>query len=153
MPEPCPAKLDLPFETDEQILDLVAQFEACRWPCERWTHRAHLAVAAFYLTLHSFPEALIRMRQGIQAYNRVCCQPDGYHETITVVFLTLVQNFLATHTEPRPLAATVADLFARFDSKAPLTYYSPDRLSSAAAKKAWLEPDLKPLTLAPDFVP
>jgi hypothetical protein len=149
MSVPRSAKHDLPLQTDEEILDLVAQFEACRWPYERWTHRAHLAVATVYLSRHSFPEALIRMREGIQAYNRACGDPDGYHETITVVFLTLIRNFLAAHSKPHSLAATVADLFAHFDTKSPLTYYSPERLSSPAAKHGWLEPDLKPLPLAP----
>jgi hypothetical protein len=148
MAAPPSAKLDLPFETDDEILDLVAQFEACRWPCQRWTHRAHLAVATFYLTRHPFPEALIRMREGIQTYNRVCCKPDGYHETITVVFLTLIHDFLATQTQACSLATTVADLFARFDSKAPFTYYSHELLTSAAAKRSFIQPDLKPLTSA-----
>jgi hypothetical protein len=149
MSAPPKAKLDIPFQTDEEILDLVTRFEACRWPYERWTHRAHLAVATVYLSRHSFPEALIRMRDGIQAYNRACGDPDGYHETITVVFLTLIHNFLDAHPEPRSLTASVADLFAHFDTKSPLAYYSPERLSSPAAKHNWLEPDLKPLPLVP----
>jgi len=149
MSVPRPAKLDLPFQTEEEILDLVAQFEGCRWPYERWTHRAHLAVAAVYLSRHSFPEALNRIRDSIQAYNRTCGDPDGYHETITVVFLTLIYNFLAAHSEPRSLTATVAELFAHFNPESPLTYYSPERLSSPAAKQHWVEPDLKPLRLIP----
>jgi arginase len=148
MPASPRPKLDIPFQTDEEILDLVTQFEACRWPYERWTHRAHLAVAALYLAQYPFADALARIRQNIQAYNRACGDPNGYHETITVVFLRLIHNFLATNPEPRSLTATVAELFARFDTKTPLAYFSPERLSSPIAKQRWIEPNLKPLPLS-----
>jgi hypothetical protein len=138
-------KHDIPFSSDDQILDLVAQFEACRWPYERWTHRAHLAVATVYLTQYTFPDALARIRQNIQAYNRTCGDPDGYHETITVFFLTLASRFLAANRDSTSLAHTVESLVDRFDAKTPLEYYSADLLSSPAAKKRYIEPDLKPL--------
>ncbi len=32
-------KLDLPFTSDAEVIDMVARFEACTWPYPRWTHR------------------------------------------------------------------------------------------------------------------
>jgi hypothetical protein len=39
-------KIDVPFKSDDEITQLVARFESCTWPYERWTHRAHIAIAA-----------------------------------------------------------------------------------------------------------
>src|SRR5262245_12783295 len=139
------AKIDTPFRTDEEIIELVQKFEECRWPYERWTHRAHLAVAAAYLTEHPFEVALSRIRDNIQAYNRTCGDADGYHETITVFFLRLVSNFLKTDRDNRSLAAAVDQLFLHCDMTTPLEYYSHERLWSPDARRQWIEPDLKPL--------
>ena len=50
-----PAKTDPPFTSDAEIAELVRLFESCELPGERWTHRAHLAVAASYLRALSSP--------------------------------------------------------------------------------------------------
>ena len=42
-------KRDIPFGSDAEILEMVERFEQCRWPSERWTHRAHLAVAVVFV--------------------------------------------------------------------------------------------------------
>src|SRR5436190_12331793 len=137
-------KLDIPFRTDAEILDLVTQFEACRWPYERWTHRAHLAVAAVYLKRVSFSDALTRIRQNIQTYTHPH-NPGGYHETITVLFMSLVSAYLRENGYGQTLTATVDQLFHLYDMKTPLEFYSPARLWSADAKEKWIEPDLKAL--------
>src|SRR5687767_10729265 len=89
-------KIDIPFTDDAEIATLVEQFEQSRWPYERWTHRAHLAVAAFYLRTLPLAEATERMRFHIQQYNRTCGDPNGYHETITVLFMRLMHHRLQT---------------------------------------------------------
>ena len=139
-------KLDIPFSSDEEILNLVSQFEARSWPYERWTHRAHLAVAIVYLNQLSFSEALARVRKNIQAYNRASGgDPDGYHETITVFFLSIVAAHLSQSGHTTSLHDIVNRLFDLYDMKTLAEYYSSDRLWSAQAKSSWLEPDLKPL--------
>ena len=141
---PARTKIDVPFRTDAEIRDLVTQFEACTWPYERWTHRAHLAVATVYLQQLAFDEALQRMRASIQEYNRTH-NPNGYHETITVFFLRFIRIFLESHPDRQSLVANVEELFERCTMRTPLEYFSPDRLWSAEAKQHWVDPDLKPL--------
>jgi len=77
---------------------LLEQFESCDLPFERWSHRTHLRVAYLYLRRHPFDKALRRMRSGIRAYNRANRVPDGlesgYHETLTVAWLRVVDSHL-----------------------------------------------------------
>jgi hypothetical protein len=144
-PPPDVEKIDVPFRTQAEIDDMVAQFEKCQWPYARWTHRAHLAVAVTYLQRYAFDEALRLLRQNIQQYNRTCGDPHGYHETITVVFMRLVDRFLDGRTRDGDSAALVAQLAEQYGMSTLFTYYSPGRLWSPEARVSWVEPDRKPL--------
>lgn len=140
-----PSKLDLPFETDEQIAGMVEAFERCAWPYARWTHRAHLALAVHYLRRLTPAEALERTRRQIQLYNRTCGDPDGYHETLTVLFLRRVDHHLRTDGRAATEAEAVEALAILCDARWPLVHYSADRLWSAEARQGWVEPDRAPL--------
>src|SRR5262249_28602556 len=93
------AKRDIPFRSDDEVRELVEQFEQCRWPYERWTHRSHLAVAVAYLRHRPFDVALATVRRHIQAYNLSRGDANGYHETITVFFMRFVRHHLASRGE------------------------------------------------------
>ena len=89
------------------------------------------------------------MRHHINLYNRSCGDPKGYHETITVLFLRRLAADLLDRA-PRPgLASSVERLAATYDMRWPLTYYSSSRLWSPAARREWVEPDLRPLDFWP----
>lgn len=130
-------------------LELLSEFEACRLPIESWTHAAHIRVAYIYLTRHGFAGALERMRAAIKAYNAAKQRRDGplegYHETITVAWLRIVdstlrhqgpgddsQNFC--QRQPHLLCRTLLRL-----------YYTRDRLVHPPAKTQFVEPDIAPL--------
>lgn len=137
-------KIDVPFADDEEIADFVRRFELRLWPYERWTHRAHLAVAVWYLRQTPFEGALARARHHIQLYNRTCGEPDGYNETVTVLFLRLVARRLQARAGATA-AELVAELAATYGIDWALTHYSAALLWSPEAKARWAEPDLKPM--------
>jgi hypothetical protein len=137
-------KIDIHFRSAADIAELVRLFESCELPYERWTHRAHLAVAAAYLAGYALSEALDRARAGIQRYNRTRGDPAGYHETITVVYLRLVARELAS-VPPDGAAGLVNDLAERCRVEWLYQYYSPDRLWSAEARAGFVPPDVCPL--------
>jgi hypothetical protein len=139
-----PDKPDPPFTSDAEITELVRLFESCELPGVRWTHRAHLAVAATYLRRYPLPEATDRVRANIRRYNESRGNSTGYHETITVLFVRLVARELAA-TDPDELAAFVNGLAGRFSTDGLLGYYSRDRLWSDEARAGFVGPDLKPL--------
>jgi hypothetical protein len=127
----------------------LRRFEDHSFPHEQWNHCAHLKVAYLYLNRFFYPEALERLRSGIQAYNAAHGIQDtptgGYHETMTQAWLQLV------HTTLRQFGpADSADAF--FDAQTQLRekrtlllFYSRDRIMSPEAKTTFLPPDLAPL--------
>jgi hypothetical protein len=138
-----PPKPDPPFTSDAEVADLVRLFESCELPGVRWTHRAHLAVAATYLQRYPLPEATERARTHIRRYNESRGNWTGYHETVTALFMRLVACDLVA--APADLARFVNELAGRFPPDWLLGYYSRDRLWSDAARAGFVEPDLKPL--------
>lgn len=137
-------KVDVSFSSDDEIADLVLQFEAGTWPYERWTHRAHLAVGLSYLRALPFDEALARIRQQIQKYNQLCGDPNGYHETITVLFLRKIAAAQASNHD-LPLHRLTAELADQCAMDWIYRYYSRSRIWSPEAKRAWVEPDVTSL--------
>jgi hypothetical protein len=96
-------KIDVPFADDAEIAKLVEQCEPASWPYERWTHRAHLAVGLKYALAMPFDAALDRIRHHITLYNRACGDPNGYNETITILFLRRISAACCDPRDPRPL--------------------------------------------------
>ena len=138
------------FRTTGEILALVRGFEDCTLPRERWTHAAHLTVALWNLLQYDWPEAVARVRLGINRYNAahgiVATPTGGYHETLTLFWLRRVRAFLEEgRNEARPLVRLANELAAALDKSLPLTYYTRERLFSPEARAGWVEPDLKPL--------
>ena len=148
---------------------LLARFQAVQLPHEEWTHRAHLFVAASYLSEMAPEVALPRLRteiQNLNLFHGVLTTPHrGYHETLTRVWLALVLMARDQLGGADASLEALVDACAR-DKTLPLQYYSRDRLMSWEARIGWVAPDLQafphdpgawgtttpPLfTLAPDF--
>src|SRR3954451_20403521 len=138
------------FRTTGEVLALVRRFDDCTLPREEWTHAAHLTVALWHLLQYDWPEAVERVRLGIQRYNGAhgirTTPTGGYHETLTLFWMRRVRAFLEDgRNEARSLVALANDLSAALDSRLPLTYYTRERLFSSEARAGWVEPDLKSL--------
>jgi hypothetical protein len=137
-------KIDIPFTSKAEIATLVGLFESCELPYERWTHRAHLAVAVAYLQRYSLLEATARARTFIPRYNVARGDPNGYHETLTVLFMRLVDREMRASP-----AAKAADLINQMNDRYRvawfLNYYTPELLWSAAARSEFVPPDLRAL--------
>jgi len=69
---------------------------------------------------------------------------EGYHETITRVFLRGVRLFLVEADRAEPLHELVNELLLSPMGRRdwPLRFYSPGLLFSKAARLGWVEPDL-----------
>jgi hypothetical protein len=134
--------------------EFVARFEACGIPLEEWTHRAHLRVAWTYLQRLGLDGATERMRAGILRFNASKGIEDGgldrgYHETLTLAWLRILDCMMRTHGAEADATAFL-EKHTQLHSKALLRlYYSRDRILSWDAKRRFVEPDLAPLPRAP----
>ncbi len=129
--------------------DFIARFESQRWPLEDWNHREHVRLAYLYLRRCSFEDAALRMRVGIKAHNAAHgvadSQTSGYHETLTIAWLRLIDAMLREYG-PEESADAFCDAHPELLQKQVLRlFYSRERLMSLQAKKQFVEPDLAPL--------
>jgi hypothetical protein len=123
-------------------------FEDCTLPSAEWRHRAHLKVAYLYLRDLPFGDALAKARTNIKRYNAATNTPEalerGYHETITVSWMRLV-DFALRERGPAASANEFVEREAQFLSKeALLKLYSREQLISWRAKAEFVEPNLAP---------
>jgi len=135
------------LSTAHEIEAFIQEFETCALPKVRWTHHAHLVVALWYLTHHSYDEALDIVRRRIRAYNEATgtrnTESGGYHETLTRLFLNGVSAHITRHRTdslPVSLASLLQSPLGNKDW--PLRFYSRECLFSMAARQHWIEPDL-----------
>ncbi|HEY6045169.1 MAG TPA: hypothetical protein VIU65_01120 [Pyrinomonadaceae bacterium] len=133
------------YRSDDEIRRLVESFEACSFHPSEFRHYQHLAVALWYVRHLTPDDALTRMTGGIRRLAEVYGK-SGYHETITLFWLLMVEDFAAKAEGGAPLAPLANQLIACCDNKnLILDYYSAELLESAQAKVGWVEPDLKKL--------
>ena len=122
---------------------------ACTLPKSEWTHEAHIATCA-WLILERPDIAPERDLPGlIRRYNEsvggVNSDSEGYHETITQIYIAAVRSALK-RSQGRGLADRVNALLHEPEGRRdwPLRFYSPERLFSKEARLGWVEPDLVP---------
>lgn len=123
--------------TDEE---LVRGFEAASLPSGAFGHAEHVRVAWWYLRHLPWPDALDRIRGGLQRYATAAGEPDRYHETLTVMYARLIAERLAVDDggDWHAFAARNADLFERELLE---RYYRPETLASEEARVRWVGPD------------
>jgi hypothetical protein len=129
---------------------LIEAFLNRSLPKADWTHQAHLRVGLWHVYQYGLEEALARLREGIRRLNEshstANTDTGGYHETITRVFVLVMDRFLAAADRSRSLDDLTADFIARYPkSDLPLRYYSRERLFSVQARRDWVEPDVERL--------
>jgi hypothetical protein len=136
------------MEAELSDAELIAAFEERLLPPQAWNHCAHVRVAFIYASQYGFEAALAQMRVGLHALNAAHRVPNaadrGYHETITVAFMRLV--FAACKQQQFSSSVDFCHAHSELMTKdALLHYYSRERLTSVAAKAAFIEPDVRPL--------
>jgi hypothetical protein len=124
--------------------ELVAGFESCTLPKERWTHAAHVTTALVYVRALGAEAALAKIRGAIQRYNAsVGGPPTAYHETITRAWIAVVAGFAREQSEGTPFEVQLEALLARCGAKDYLSrFYSRELLLSNLARAEWVPPDL-----------
>ena len=137
--------------TDPSLTDLVAAFRAQTLPKEQWTHLAHLRVGAWHVHHFGAEAALGMLRSGIRrlndAHGTANSSTSGYHETITVAYVRLIEQLLSGIDAEVPLEERIA-----LSTGGPLAersvllrFWSRDLLMSPRARAEWVAPDLAPL--------
>jgi hypothetical protein len=116
-------------------------------PRDEWTHEAHLAATLWLVAERpdidldaELPGLIRRYNESVGGRNT---ESEGYHETITRVFLAAVRVH-AAEMEGQELCARANALLLSERGRRdwPLCFYSPERLFSVEARLAFVPPDL-----------
>jgi len=138
------------FTADDDLAAIARGVMDLSLPKPRWTHRAHFAAALWLIARRPDIDAAKVMPGLIRAYNEATgvanTDTGGYHETITLASLRAASSFLETHRD-KPLFAVGNALMDSPLGKPDwlLAYWTKLRLFSVEARRAWLEPDIRPL--------
>lgn len=116
-------------------------------PRAEWTHEAHLAACCWLLTERTDIDAPCELPGIIRSYNvsvgGVNDDRQGYHETITQLYLAAVSSWLVQAGEATLMGRVNALLASDIGKRDwPLTLYSRERLFSVAARRELVMPDL-----------
>jgi hypothetical protein len=137
------------FHSDAEIERIGEGLLARTLPREEWTHEAHLAATTYLLLKRPDVDLDTVLPDIIRKYNEsvggVNSDTEGYHETITRVFLRGVRLFLAEADLKEPLYELVNELLISPMGRRdwPLRFYSPHRLFSIEARREFIRPDLR----------
>ena len=131
--------------TDDEFLKA---FEDCTIPKASWTHEAHVRMAWLYLRRRPLAEVVPFVRGAIQRYNSSLGNTEGYHETITLAYLTLIDARIDRGSDDETFATFSESHPALLDRtmSALLEHYSREILFSKEAIRGFVEPDRVPLT-------
>ena len=135
------------FTSDAEIEHLGERFLARALPKEEWTHEAHLATTTWLILKRPDIDVDEELPELIRCYNEsvggVNSDTEGYHDTITRVFLRGVRMFLGGADSSEPVHELVNELLLSpvGGRDWPLRFYSRDRLFSVEARRAFVEPD------------
>ena len=140
-----------PFASDAAVTRVGEGLLACNLPREEWTHEAHLAATTYLLLRHpeidldkELPDLIRRYNESVGGVNS---DSEGYHDTITRVFLHGIRLFLSDADLTEPLHEVVNELLRSPKGRRdwPLRFYSKEHLLSVAARRGFVEPDVEAL--------
>jgi hypothetical protein len=119
----------------------LARFARGELDPANFPHHEHLRMGFEMLRRHDFAQTAYHYSFALRRMTARAGRPDAFHQTITIAFLSLIAE--------RMLAGGVAD-FALFleanpdlmDKSVLARWYRPERLTTAAARRTFLMPDL-----------
>ena len=139
------------FTSDAEVARLGAGLLSFTLERADWTHEAHLGATTYLLLKRpdidlsaELPTIIRRFNDSVGGVNS---DTEGYHETITRVFLHGVRLFLSEADANEPLHALVNELLLSPMGRRdwPLRFYSRERLFSVEARRDFVAPDLAAL--------
>ena len=134
------------FTSDAEVRALVSAFESASLGLAEFSHSAHIAVALAYLADEPLAAATTRMRTGLHHFLAHHGQSRGYHETLTLFWLHLLDHLGRERYSELPLWQRVNAVVHSHGGNWPVrAHYSRERTGSAEARQCWCAPDLLPL--------
>ncbi len=136
-----------------EIATLIIDFHTRSLPREGWigNDRTHLILGTWYCWHFDLQIAIDKLRTQIKLFNESKGLENsdtvGYHETITVFWMTIIFEFINNFGRNHPFEDVASAIVSAFVGKRDhyADYYSFNIYKSKEARNHWIEPDLKNL--------
>lgn len=103
-------------------------------------HEQHVRLGFEILRRHDFAETAHLYSRALRAMTQRAGQPQAFHQTITIAFLSLVAERMRTG-KPAGFAEFAAGNPDLFDKSVLSRWYRPERLLSEIARSSFVLPD------------
>jgi hypothetical protein len=103
--------------TEPYIESFMRAFEDGSLSRSARSHFRHLVMALWYLRRHNRDEATRLIRGGIQRHNECQGNLTGYHETITLAWVAVIERFLGVRDLDVPVSALAGELLRQCGDK------------------------------------
>ncbi len=123
--------------TDEEFLRAL---ESCTLPQSQFGHVAHVRAVYLYLQHADFATALDRVRRTIRNFATHHGKPERYHETVTVAYVSLVQQHLCERGDGGGWESFAHQNTELFDPGLLGQFYPRGQLDSDIARKVFVLP-------------
>ena len=124
-------------DTNDKLLE---RFEQLEIHAPDFHHEDHVRVAYAMLDRYEFVEACARYAATIRTMAENVGVPDKFNATITFAFMSLIAE-RKSQSEPDDVAQFLAANPDLLESDVLSSWYSRERLTSAAARRQFLLPD------------
>jgi hypothetical protein len=133
------------YNNEAEIEVVVRGFESCKTGKGEFTHRDHLTVALWYLSVTNLEEAIDRMRAGLLRFlDHHGVDRKKYNETLTVFWIEMVWRTLNEIEPDVPLVEKCNTVIKALQNPGlAFEYYSEELMWSDEARKSLVAPDLK----------
>lgn len=137
------------FGSDLEMEAFAKAFEDRSLEAVSFSHQGHVALAAVYVLRHGAAAALERLRREIPLFNvakgGINNQERGYHETLTVFWVLLIEETLREMTGLTDLEKVNSTIERLSTSGLWREYYSFDVLKNPECRFRWVAPDVRSL--------
>jgi hypothetical protein len=120
--------------------EFLRALESCELPERDFGHAAHVRAAYLYLQDCEFAGALERIRRAIRNYATHLGKPDRHHETITVAYVSLIQQHICERGSAGGWLAFARDNVELFEPDLLQRFYSQAQLDSEMARRIFVLP-------------
>ena len=111
----------------------------------RFGHREHLHLAWESLRRLGEEEGAAKVADYLRHYAAAHGEPERYNETMTRFWFRATAAATASSPAPEDFDAVLERHAHLLDKGLPFRHWSRERLFSADARLAWVDPDLRPL--------
>ena len=122
--------------------DFWQAFRDCSISPVQFRHRDHLHLTWLLVRRHGPERAGVAVSSGLRHFAALHGQSGKYHETLTQFWVRLVAHMVSARPEVAEFEGFMEAFPQVLDKNLPYRHWRRETIGGAAARAAWIDPDL-----------